>query len=301
MNAEQVAKDRIVWAIIAMVVTDLTLAVADAIIKATLTVMPLAQFVFLRSCLTLPILLAVLKLALPHVSLMPARPGWALLRSTLLLASLLVYYLSLPRLAFSMAAACYYTIPLFVTLFALLLGGEPVGRRGWLAVATGFAGVLLMLRPQVGDLNASIFLPLVSAVLYALGMILTRTKSQAENPFVLALVFNAIGIALGGTGGLFSLWGDAAEAGTWVPITLNTGALMLLLTVMMLVGSVGTAVAYQWGPSSTISTWDFSYLVFATVIGVTVFSEVLDPISGIGVALILAAGIASVRKPAAAP
>lgn len=64
----------------------------------------------------------------------------------------------------------------------------------------------------------------------------------------------------------------------------------------MLIGSVGTAFAYQLGPASVISTWDFSYLAFAVLWGVVLFSERLDGVSVLGIALIAAAGIIVVRR-----
>ena len=123
------------FAVAVMVFTCMTLSIADAIIKVTITNMPLAQLVFLRSCFTLPLLVAIMRWCFPRASLKPARPGWAMLRSALLLASLLLYYASLPRLDLSVAAAVYYTIPLFITLFASIGIRETVGPMGWIGVA----------------------------------------------------------------------------------------------------------------------------------------------------------------------
>lgn len=293
--------DRVGFAVAVMVFTCLTLSIADAIIKVTISNMPLSQFVFLRSCVTLPLLIAILKWRFPHVPLRPAQPGWTTLRSALLLASLLLYYASLTRLDLSMAAAVYYTIPLFITLFAALWIREPVGPKGWIGVAIGFGGVLLMLKPDAGDLNIHALLPLGSAVLYAVGMIVTRTKVRSENPFVLALVFNLIAIVLGGLASLGSLTqGDAAQVGlfmgTWLGMDAWQWALILLLSGTMLIGSVGTAIAYQSGPPSTVATWDFSYLAFAVLWGIALFSERLDFASMAGIALIALAGIIVIRR-----
>lgn len=173
------------FAVAVMVFTCMTLSIADAIIKVTITNIPLAQLVFLRSCFTLPLLVTILRWRFPRESLKPARPGWAMLRSTLLLASLLLYYASLPRLDLSVAAAVYYTIPLFITLFASIGIRETVGPMGWVGVIIGFGGVLLMLKPDAGNLNVHALMPLAAAMLYALAMVVTRTKTRSENPFVL--------------------------------------------------------------------------------------------------------------------
>ncbi|WP_287364988.1 DMT family transporter [Mesorhizobium sp.] len=293
--------DRVGIAVAAMVFTGLTLSIADAIIKVTISAMPLSQFIFLRSCVTLPLLISILKWRFPQVSLRPAYPGWAIVRSSLLLSSLLIYYASLPRLDFSIAAAVYYTIPLFITLFAAFGIREPVGVQGWIGVGLGFAGVLLMLKPQAGDVGIHAVMPLVSAILYALAMVLTRTKSRGENPFVLALIFNVIAIALGGGASLATVMAGSEGAqslfvGEWIPMGWTQWALIGLLSMMMLIGSVGTAIAYQLGPSSIISTWDFSYLAFAVLWGIVLFSERLDAASMLGIVVIALAGIIVIRR-----
>lgn len=297
--------DRVGLAILAMVFTDLTLSIADAIIKVTISDMPLSQFIFLRASVTLPLLIAILKWWFPQVSLRPKHPGWAILRGGLLLSSLLIYYASLPHLDFSMAAAVYYTIPLFITLFAAFWIGEPVGTQGWTGVVLGFVGVLFMLKPQAGDLNLLAVMPLASAILYALAMVLTRTRSRGENPFVLALIFNLIAIVLAGGASIAPLVAGAESGqdaiqslfmGEWVPMGGFQWALIVLLSMTMLIGSVGTAIAYQLGPASIISTWDFSYLAFAVLWGIVLFSERLDVVSVLGIVLIAAAGIIVVRR-----
>lgn len=297
--------DRVGLAVFVMVLTDLTLSIADAIIKLTISEMPLSQFIFLRAAVTLPLLIVILKWRFPEVSLRPTHPSWAILRSGLLLSSLLVYYASLPHLDFSIAAAVYYTIPLFITLFAAIWIREPVGKQGVIGVVLGFAGVLLMLKPQAEDLNPHALMPLASAILYALAMVLTRTRTRCENPLVLALTFNLTAAVLAGGASIASMVTDGGSApggiqdlfiGEWIRLGGLQWALIALLSVTMLIGSVGTAIAYQLGPASIISTWDFSYLAFAVLWGVVLFSERLDVVSIFGIALIALAGIIVVRR-----
>ncbi|MCA0938453.1 DMT family transporter [Salipiger pacificus] len=295
-----VREDRAIMAVAVMIATNATLAVADVIIKVTLSEMPLAQFIFLRSCITLPVLVVLMRTCLPGRPVRPAHLGWAALRSVLLLSSLLLYYASLPRLAFSLAAATYYTIPLFVTLLSAILIRDHIGAKGWLAVGLGFIGVLLMLKPDVNDLNLAVLLPLGSAFLYAVGMVLTRTRNRSENPLALAFVFNCIAVLAGGAVGIAGLvlpaQGGALPVVPWLSLSEISWPLIVLLSLTMLIGSVGTAFAYQAGPPSLVSTWDFTYLAFAVLLGVTVFSEHLDMISVLGVTLIPLAGMIVLRR-----
>lgn len=296
-----VTVDRVGFAVAVMVLTDLTLSIADAVIKATLAAMPLSQFILLRSILTIPLLVLIVRTRHWGLALRPVRLGWATLRSAMLLASLLLYYAALPRMDLSMAAAVYYTIPLFITLFSAVVVREVVGPRGWGGVAFGFVGVLLMLKPEAGALNLQALMPLGAALLYALAMVVTRTKARSENPFVLALVFNLIALVIGLVATLASIGTSSTEpgffTGPWRAMELWDWALILFLTGTMIVGSVGTAVAYQSAPSAIVSTWDFSYLAFSVLWGVLIFSERLDLLSALGIVMIAAAGLLVIRNP----
>jgi LPXTG-motif cell wall-anchored protein len=72
--------------------------------------------------------------------------------------------------------------------------------------------------------------------------------------------------------------------------------LIFLLGIAMFIGSVGTAFAYQTGPASVVSTYDFSYLAFAVLWGAIFFSESLDATALLGIVLIAAAGVIVVRR-----
>ena len=96
---------------------------------------------------------------------------WTIVRSLLLVLMWVCYYISLPHMSLAAAAAAYYTLPIFITLFSAIIVGDTVSRTGWIAVFLGFTGVVLILKPNVEDLNWYALLPLLAAILYALAMI----------------------------------------------------------------------------------------------------------------------------------
>ena len=301
------AQDNIKLAVSCIVIAVLALSLGDALIKATSASFPLWQIFVMRSVLVVPVLLAALRWKYAGVSLMPLVPGWAALRSVMLMSMWVAYYAALPNVELSIAAAVYYTLPLFITLLSAAFTGDTVGRLGWFAIALGFCGVLLILKPSADDFNAYALLPLVSAVLYACAMVLTRTKCRDENPFVLALALNVTFILAGlGAALVLALWAPGEEQvsanrfllGGWTELGLREWLAMVILATAVLLGSVLSAIAYQSGPSSLVSTFDFSYLAFAALWGVLFFAEVPDVWAGLGIALIAAAGILAVRRPA---
>ncbi|MEM7507272.1 MAG: DMT family transporter [Pseudomonadota bacterium] len=297
MNATQ--GDNRALAIGAMIAMTLSLSFGDAVVKGISGSLTLWQIFVLRSAAVIPILVVIWRLW-PAAAARPIRPGrlgWVALRSGLLGANWVFYYMALPHLPLSTAAAVYYTLPLFITLFAAGFAGERVAPLGWLAVGIGFAGVALILRPDGGEISLYALLPLASAICYALAMIVTRNACREESPLALALVLNMTFIAVGlvASGVLSTDGGDPFLSPTWSPIGAQEMALLGILAAAILIGSIGTAVAYQNAPSSVIGPFDFCYVGFAVIWGAIFFGDWPDALSAAGILMIVAAGILSVR------
>ncbi len=294
-------RDNVPFAVAVIVFTVLALSLGDALIKFTSGDFVIWQIFVLRSLLVVPVLLAYLRLRTPAALHIPAALGWTALRSLLLVGMWVAYYAALPHIQLSVAAAAYYTLPIFITLFSAAIIGDRIGRLGWAAVFVGFFGVLLILRPKAGDFNLFALLPLLAAVLYALAMILTRTKCRDENPVMLSIALNAAFILVGGLAtALIDLLATGPREGFLLAIWAAMGPAewlsMGLLACAILIGSVGAAIAYQNGPPSIIGTFDFAYVGFAVVWGIVFFAEIPDALSVLGIALIVLAGLMSLRR-----
>ncbi len=217
----------------------------------------------------------------------------------------IAYYAALPVIELSVAAAAYYTAPLIITLLSSRLSGDGVGPALWVAVVLGFAGVLVMLRPGAGSVDVWAVLPLLAAILYALAMLVTRTRCADENPLVLALVLNLTFVTVGGVA-TFALraldpageWAsvDGFLFGEWVALGAGEWAVLGVLALSMLIGSVAAAVAYQSGPAPLVASFDYAYLVFVGIWGYAFFAEVPDGLGAMGMAMILAGGLLAVTR-----
>jgi drug/metabolite transporter (DMT)-like permease len=293
--------DNIPLAVSVIIITVLALSLGDALIKMASGSFVIWQIFVIRSLIAIPVLLLVLALAMPDKLQVPNELIWVILRSLMLVAMWVCYYLSLPNLTLSAAAAAYYTLPIFITLFSALFIGDKISRNGWIAVFGGFLGVLLILRPKAGDFNAYATLPLVSAMLYAGAMILTRTRCRSQHPIVLSLALNFAFVIVGAmAAGLILLLPHEARQGfllaTWAAMGQTEWLSMGLLAAAILIGSIGAAIAYQNGPPAMIGTFDFAYVGFAVVWGMAFFAEVPDMTSTLGMILIVGAGILSLRQ-----
>ena len=297
--------DNLKIAIIAIVAGCFALSLGDALIKQQSASFVLWQIFVVRSAILIPLLVYFVRIYRGADPIMPQHPGWTLLRSMVLVIMWVFYFAALPHIEFAVAAAAFYTLPIFITLLAALFLGERISPVGWLAVVIGFAGTLLILQPQADDFNAWTLLPLVAAILYAVAMILTRSKCRGEKPTVLSLWMNICFIGVGTLALLLlSFWQPADNSvalnpflfGTWTPMGLAEWRTMGILAVAILVGSVGAAIAYQKGPASVVSIFDFSYVGFAVIWGYLLFAEVPENLVMLGILMIVAAGIIASRQ-----
>lgn len=275
----------------------LTMAFADAMVKLVSQNLTIWQVFFARSLVAAPVL-AVLLLIL-GTSLKPLSPSWALLRSVLLVLCWLAYYAALPVLSLSVAAVAVYTGPIWIALLSAALIGEPVNLRQWGGVLLGFLGVIAILKPGTDAFSWFTLLPLLAAFLYALAMVLTRSKCREEPPLTLALVLHGSFLVAGlaGTGALafIGLGADTKAAypfllGDWAPMGIGDWGLMALLGGLAAGYFAGVARAYQIAAPSIIATFDYAYLVSAALWGYVLFSETPDLFTIGGMILITIAG-----------
>ncbi len=276
----------------------LTMAFADAVVKLVSADLTVWQVFAARSAVAVPILIALIVAA--GVDLKPRAPTWTLVRAGLLVLTWLAFYASLPVLSLSVAAVAVYTNPIMIALLSALLIGEPVSPRQWGGVLIGFAGVVAILKPGTDAFSWFTLLPLLAAALYALAMVLTRSKCQDEAPLTLALALHVLFLAAGllATAVLaFAGLGTETKAalpfllGDWAPMGMREWGLMALLGALAAAYFVGVARAYQIAPPPIIATFDYAYLVSAALWGFVFFAETPDALTVVGMVLITAAGL----------
>lgn len=293
-------KDNIPLAVCVVVFTVFALSLGDALVKLRSAEFVLWQIFVLRSIIAVPCIVLFAAVITRSSLHMPKAALWTGVRSILLVTMWVAYYISLTHLSLSVAAASYYTLPIFITLFSAALLGDKIGRSGWVAVALGFVGVLLILKPNINDFNWYALLPLLAAMFYALAMILTHTKCQAEHPLVLSLALNLCFIVVGLIASAFIYSNPTTEhagflTSPWRAMGSAEWATMGLLAIAILIGSIGAAIAYQNGPPSVIGIFDFAYVGFAVLWSIIFFADVPDAFSVIGIVVIVIAGVLSLR------
>ena len=137
-------------------------------------------------------------------------------------------------------------------------------------------------------------------------MILTGTKCRTDHPLTLSLALNIAFLVVGLVAtGVFQLLPETAPSpdlafllGSWTPLSAEIWIAAAILSVAIIIGSAGGAIAYQIGPASVVGVFDYSYLVFAALWGIVFFGEVPDGQTTMGMLLIFSAGaLVALRRP----
>ncbi|MBY8976548.1 DMT family transporter [Rhodobacteraceae bacterium NNCM2] len=272
----------------------------DIAVKMVVGEVSLWQLMFVRSTATLGLMVVIVAIMGKGTSLIPKRWGWPLIRAGIMCGAYLLFYASLSELTVTIAAATFFTGPLFITLLAALILSEPIGPRRIAAVVIGFVGVIVIIRPGTEDLKIAAFLPLGAALCYALGNIITRWRCREEANFALSLVHNLLYANIGMLGVLIlPIIQPSAESVANFPFLLSDWktasglavALMLLTAGTHLLGILCIVTAYQNEDASRIAPFEYTYLVIIPVLEFAIWGLVPDQWTMIGMSLIMLAGV----------
>jgi drug/metabolite transporter (DMT)-like permease len=291
-------RDQTAQGVCVILASVLAMAFADAVVKLVSADFTVWQVFVARSLVAIPIMVALLRAQ--GASVKPRAPLWAVVRSALLVFTWLAFYAALPILSLSVAAVAVYTNPIMIALLSAALIGERVTARQWIGVLLGFLGVIAILKPGTDGFSWFVTLPLMAAALYALAMVLTRSRCRHESPLTLAVALHSSFLVAGliATAAL-AVIGVSANAkaafpfllGDWMPMEVRGWGLMALLGALSAAYFAGVARAYQIAAPSIIATFDYGYLVSAALWGFVFFSETPDALTVGHMILITAAGL----------
>jgi drug/metabolite transporter (DMT)-like permease len=254
----------------------------DAIVKTVSESLPSGQLICLRGVFATVLLLAVLA---PTGLLRDVRLLWnrrVMLRAFLDACATLTYLTSLFHLPIGNATAINMATPLFITLFAVIAFKEKVGGARWLAIATGFTGVLLVVQPSGAAFNAYALLCLGGTLLHASRDLITRTIDR-RIPSLLVTFSTAIAVTV-----LSGLWSLQQE---WRSPSGRDLALLATASVFLSIGYFLLTIAMRAGEMSVIAPFRYAGLLFALLIGFIVWGDVPNTLAWAGIALLVGAGL----------
>ena len=270
-----------------MVLSMAGFAVEDSLLKVAAASLPPGQILITFGVLGTAVfaLLSILAREAPLTRAMLSRP--LVLRSLSEVTGRLFFMLAIALTPLSTASAILQATPLVVMTGAALLFGERIGPRRWLAVAFGFAGVLLVLRPGTQGFGAMSLLAVIAMLGFAGRDLATRAAPVSMSfrqlgvlGFSMLIVAGLIALPFGGPMAM-------PDGATWIGLLAAAVAgvcAYTFLTVAMRTGQVGAVTPFR-----------YTRLIFAMIAGIAVFGETPDRWTIIGSAAIILAGIAALR------
>jgi drug/metabolite transporter (DMT)-like permease len=210
------------------------------------------------------------------------RPAAHVWRACVGLSTMLLAFSSLAYLPLAESTTIGFAAPLFAVMLSALVLKEPVGRHRWSAVAIGFVGVLLVMRPHGEDLPP-IGLGLAVAAAFGVGVvtITIRQIGRTEGTQTTVLWFSSLSIlALGAT---MPFYAQAHTGSVWV--------ILLALGAFGGMGQLFLTASLRFAPVSVVVPFDYIQLLWAVTLGWLIFANRPPSTTWAGAAVIIASGL----------
>ncbi|MCP1843749.1 drug/metabolite transporter (DMT)-like permease [Bradyrhizobium sp. USDA 4524] len=195
----------------------------------------------------------------------------------------LTYLSAIAQIPLANASAIFQALPLVITLGAALVFGEPVGWRRWLAIAAGFIGVLVIVRPGAEGFSQAALLALASVGFCAVRDLATR-RIPKELPTVFITLLTTVTVTTAGAVVLVPLGG-------WRPPSGTALGLLILAAVLILIGYQCIIVSLRTGDISAVAPFRYTALPWAMLTGYLAFGHKPDGPMLAGAAIIVASGL----------
>lgn len=199
------------------------------------------------------------------------------------LAATVLFLIALSRMPLANISAVLQALPLAVTMGAALFFGETVGWRRWLAIAAGFTGVMIIVRPGLEGFNAYSLLALVCVLFCAVRDLATK-QIPAEVPSLLVSTITSAAITF--VGALL-----IAPFGGWTPMTAGEVGLLAAAAVLVLIGYQFIIMAMRLGDISFVAPFRYTALIWAILLGYMIFGDIPDGAMILGASVVVGSGL----------
>ena len=278
--------DRPLKGIALILAATIFLGCSDVTSKYLSATLPSVEIAWIRFVVFVLIMSPAMLPGSPLFALRTERRGLQLLRGAALVVSSLLFISGLRLLPVAEASATGFVAPLLVTALSIVLLGERVGPRRWVATAVGLFGVLIILRPGTSAFQPAAFFPLVSALVWALTLIMTRMLSATERAITTMTYSSIAGLCI-----LTVLIPFVWVAPSWRDIAFG-----VLIGFASTAGQWIVVVAFRYADASVLAPFSYTQLLWVSILGFLVFGEVPDVWTVTGAAFIVASGLYTAHR-----
>lgn len=242
----------------------------------------IVETLFYRQALALPVVFLWVAMTSGVQAIRIRRIGVHATRMVVGLTGMALNFLSYILLPPTEASTIGFTMPIFGTILSALILRETTGVHRWGAVAIGFVGVLIMVRPDAGHFpTMGVAVAVGAALVTASVSLILRELGRTENAGVIVFWFTLLSVPPLGVGMLF--YGQSHDAATW--------GLLLLIGVVGGIAQICLTGALRWGPVSVVLPMDYSTIIWTTLLGWAIWGDWPMSTTWIGAALIITSGL----------
>lgn len=255
----------------------------DTLVKSLGTDVPLFQMLFLRGALASVLIWGLAK-SLGKLRWSLSRQDWALVivRTVAEIGAAYFFITALYHMPLANVTAILQILPLTVTLGGALFFGESVGWRRASAIAAGFVGMLLIVRPGPDGFDQYAIYAMVAVAFVTLRDLSTRKMSPNVPSLTVTLVASL---------GVMVFAGVASLGGDWVILDGRQWMLLSGAALFILGGYLFSVLVMRVGEVSFIAPFRYSGLLWALILGFVVFGDWPDPITLTGAVIVVGAGV----------
>ena len=266
--------------IVLMCISTIAFSIMHGLVRYVSADMHPFQVAFFRNVFGLVFLLPLIVRS-NFVIFQSKKIGLHAVRGVINVIAMLMFFTALSISPLAKVTALSFTAPIFMAVLSFFILAERFRLHRWLAIVTGFVGMLIILRPGIVVIDTGALLVIGSASLWAVTMILIKILSRTESSVSIA---GWMGIFLG----LFSV-GPALWV--WQTPTLVDIGWLLLIGLFGSMAQVSLAQSLKETDPTAIMPFDFLKLIWTALIGIWFFAEVPDIFTWIGAAVIFSSGL----------
>ena len=270
----------------AMLIGVASFSLMDAGLKLLAAHYSATQVASLRGLAALPVVFAWALYSGGARQLIEVRWPLHLVRGVLSVVMMITFTYALKSLSLAKTYSIFFIAPLLIAVLSVVLLGERVRRVQWAAIAVGFAGVLIVLKPETSGFGWwGTLAVLGTAVAYAFSSVLVKILGRTDS--TQAMMFWMTGmLAIGAT--LLAIPG-------WQAIEIAHYPILAGIALTGAVGQWGITVAFKHAPAASVAPLEYTGLAWVILIDLAVWSAVPGLRTLMGAALIIASGIYLLR------
>jgi drug/metabolite transporter (DMT)-like permease len=216
--------------------------------------------------------------------------GFHAIRGSVLALSMISFVATLKVMEVADAIAIFFVEPMILTILSSIFLKESIGWRRYTACAVGFFGAMLIIQPSFSEVGYIALLPVASAFCIAIFAMMTRLRSQQENPWSMQFQSGLWGLLFCSVP-MLAAPVIGAPAFTFVMPDLIAALYLLGVGISASVAGILGVYAYRAAPASTLAPLQYFEIVSATVFGWLVFDHFPDAIKWLGIAIIVSSGL----------